>query len=114
MVSLVTWHRFQTSTDDDSECVNDGCGVIVEDSAIGAYNGPCPAPPCTDPSNSGNACVIVGGPGGPSCAYCERAQGYDDVDDDDDSGDDLDDEVKAVLAELDSYDDVDIEAAFAP
>lgn len=74
----MTWHNFQPSSDDDSECVNPDCGVIVADDTLDAYSTPCPAPECTDSSNRGNACVIVRATGGPRCSYCGKRQGYDD------------------------------------
>lgn len=87
-MTSVTWHAFTPSSDDDSECRNADCGVIVSDDALRSYAGPCPAVPCDNPGNDG-ACVFVPGERGPECAYCDRA-GYRALDDEDDE--DLDDD----------------------
>lgn len=86
MPSMSTWHTFAPSSDDDNECTAYDCGVIVSDDALRAYAGPCPAPACDAPGNTG-ACVFVPGEHGPECAYCERP-GYRDTDVDDDLDDD--------------------------
>lgn len=83
---MSAWHHFVASSDDDSECTNADCGVVVSDDALPSYAKPCPAPPCDDATNSG-ACVFVPGEKGPECAYCERP-GHLAIDPDDD--DDVD------------------------
>lgn len=87
---IVTWHRFIPSSDDDNECTNPTCGVVVSDDALDLYAMPCPAPACTDPGNSG-PCVFVPGPRGPECAYC-GAPGMRDTGDDEDAEDDEDED----------------------
>lgn len=84
----MTWHHFTVSSDDDNECANTDCGVIVSDEALRTLNVPCPAPACEEAVNGG-PCVFVPGETGPVCSYCERP-GYRDVDDEDEY--DLDDE----------------------
>ena len=81
------WHRFVPSSDDDSECANPDCGLIVCDSALRQVTIDCPAPGCADDANADGRCVMVPGAKGPECAYCDRRGCY--VDDDDELDDDL-------------------------
>lgn len=87
-MSLNNWHRFVASSDDDSECANADCGLIVCDSALRQVAIECPAPVCEDLANSDGRCVMAPGERGPECVYCRRSGCYVDPDDDDD----LDDE----------------------
>lgn len=92
------WHRFIATTDDDHECTQPGCGVIVDDAAMGDLTTPCPAPACGDEYATGG-CVVMAGPHGPECSYCERPHGSTDLDQDDDlASDELDAEADAILA----------------
>ena len=85
----MTWHCFQPSTDDDSECVLLGCGLVIGDVDVNDWQEDCPAPSCSDPSNREHACVIVRTETGLVCAYCERQQAKDQTDDNDDDETDL-------------------------
>ena len=85
------WHRFVASSDDDSECANPECGLIVCDSALRQIAIDCPAPTCDDDSNADGRCVMAPAAQGPGCVYCGRAGCYvEEVDDDDLDDDDLD------------------------
>ena len=85
------WHRFVASSDDDSECANPDCGLIVCDSALRQVAIDCPAPGCADEGNSDGRCVMVPGAKGPECSYCGRSGCYVDEDDPDDDGPEVSD-----------------------
>ncbi len=94
----MSWHRFTRTSDDDNECNNPDCAVVVSDEAMKTYSTTCPAPACTDSSNDGG-CVMVPGEDGPICSYCDRIGGAADVAQGAD--DQFDDEIEALLAALD-------------
>lgn len=80
---MTNWHRFITSSDDDLECVNGSCNVVVDERALHLLTVACPAPPCRD-DNAAGGCVFVAGERGPVCAYCDAPGGSQDLDDEDD------------------------------
>lgn len=46
--------------------------MIAADEAVEFITVDCPAPPCSDPSNTQGSCVIVLTEEGAECAYCAR------------------------------------------
>lgn len=80
------WHRFVASSDDDLECVNSGCGAIVDEQSLRLLSVGCPVRPCGDDGNSGS-CVFVAAEIGPECAYCGAFGSHRDLDDDDEDDD---------------------------
>lgn len=72
-----SWHRFAPVSDDDHDCRQPDCGLIVSDDVLEheLVAVECPAPACGESSNDG-PCVLVlaadaDGVLYPVCAYCD-------------------------------------------
>ncbi len=71
-----SWHRFAPISNDDHDCRRAECGLVVADDVLERelVVVPCPAPACTDPSNTGPCVLVLAGDDDGSltaeCAYC--------------------------------------------
>ena len=68
----MTWHRLAPSSGDDYECSNPDCGLVVADEVLSLLAIDCPAPACTDPTNT-TPCVMVATEDSLACAYCGQS-----------------------------------------